>query len=84
MKFLVSSNLNILNHGNELAFVVCNWREVIDVTLGTKKIVNLVSNWHVSDEPSLSDHKYICFQIGNISINQVMMNLRLFIFGPSH
>jgi hypothetical protein len=71
MEFLVSSNLNILNHGNEPTFVVCNRREVIDLTLGTNKIVNLVSNWHVSDEPSLSDYTYICFQISNISINQV-------------
>jgi splicing factor 45 len=37
MEFLVSSNLNILNHGNEPTFVVCNRREVIDLTLGTNK-----------------------------------------------
>jgi hypothetical protein len=71
IEFLVSSFLNILNHGNKPTFVVCNRRDVIDLTLGTNKIVNLVSNWHVSDEPSLSDHRFICFQIGNISINQV-------------
>jgi hypothetical protein len=57
MEFLVSSNLNIHNHGNEPTFVVCNRREVIDLTLGTNKIINLVSNWHLSDEPSLSDHR---------------------------
>jgi hypothetical protein len=42
MEFLVSSNPNILNHGNEPTFVVCNRREVIDLTPGTNKIVNLV------------------------------------------
>jgi hypothetical protein len=52
--------------------VVSNRKEVIDLTLGTKEIANVVSNWHVSDETSLSDHRYICFQIGNISINQVI------------
>jgi hypothetical protein len=67
MEFLVSSNLNILNQGNEPTFVVCNRKEVIDLTLGTNKIGNLVSNWHVSDEPSLSDRRHICFQIGNIT-----------------
>jgi hypothetical protein len=41
------------------------------MTLGTHKISTLVSNWHVSDEPSLSDHRYVCFQIGDITINQV-------------
>jgi hypothetical protein len=66
MEFLVSLNLNILNHGNEPTFVVCNRKVVIDLTLGTNKIVNLVSNWHVSEEQSLSDHSFICFQIGNI------------------
>jgi hypothetical protein len=71
MEYLVSSNLNVLNHGNDPTFVVSNRKEVIDLTLGTNKIANLVSNWHVSDETSLSDHRYICFQIGNILINQV-------------
>jgi phage FluMu protein gp41 len=55
----------------EPTFVVCNRREVIDLTLGTNKIVILLGNWHVSNEPSLSGRRYICFQIGNISINQV-------------
>jgi hypothetical protein len=71
VEFLMSSNLNILNHGNEHTFVVCNRKEVIDSTLGTNKIANLVSNWHIADEPSLSDHRYICFQIGYITVNQV-------------
>jgi hypothetical protein len=47
----VSSNLNILNHGNEPTFVVCNRKEVIEQTLGTNKISNLVSDLHVSGEP---------------------------------
>jgi hypothetical protein len=38
MEFLVSSNLNILNRGNEPTFVVHNRKEVIDPTLGTNKI----------------------------------------------
>jgi hypothetical protein len=71
MEFLVSLNLNILNRGNEPTLVVCNRREAIDLTLETNKTVNLVSNLHVSDKPSLSDYGYICFQIGNTSINQV-------------
>jgi hypothetical protein len=69
MEFRVSSNFNILNHGNEPAFVVHNRKEVIDLTLGTNKIGDLVSNWHVSDEPSLSDHRYIYFQIGTLTTN---------------
>jgi hypothetical protein len=74
MEFLVSSNLNIHNRGNEPTFVVRNRKEVIDLTLGTNKIGDLVSNWRVSDEPSLSDHRYICFQIGNITNNVTFRN----------
>jgi hypothetical protein len=71
MEFLASSKPNIFNHGNEPIFVVCNRKEVIDLTLGTNEVENLASNWHVSDETSLSDHRYICFQISNITVNQV-------------
>lgn len=28
-------------------------------------------NWYVSDYPTLSDHRYIPFQIGNVGINEV-------------
>jgi hypothetical protein len=45
--------------------------EIIDLTLGINEIGNLLSNWHVSDDPSLSDHRYICFQIGNIATTRV-------------
>jgi hypothetical protein len=71
VQFRVRSNLNIRNHGNESTFVVCNRKEVIDLTLGTNTTANLVSNRHVSDEPSFSDYRYICFQIGNITANQI-------------
>jgi hypothetical protein len=57
LEYLVSSHLNILNEGNNPNFVVHNMKMVIDSTLGTNKIESLVSNWHVSDEPSLSDQE---------------------------
>ncbi|PNF15260.1 hypothetical protein B7P43_G00966 [Cryptotermes secundus] len=66
-EFLVSSNLNILNLGNEPTFVVCNGK-VIDLTLWTNKIGNLTSYWQVSGKLSLSDHRHICFQISNIKL----------------
>jgi hypothetical protein len=58
MEFLVSSNLNVLNQSNVRTVVVRNRKEVIALALETNQIVNLVSNCHVSDEPSLSDHRY--------------------------
>ena len=67
----MSANLNILNKGNEPTFVVSNRQEVIDFTLGTHKVVDLVSDWHVSDEISLSDHRYILFQVSDIEISKI-------------
>jgi hypothetical protein len=52
--------------------VVHNRKEVIDLPLWTNKISNPVNNWHVSDEPSLLDLRYICFQIGNMVLNQTI------------
>jgi hypothetical protein len=75
MEYLVSSNLNILNQGNKPTFVV-NRKKVIDLTLGTSETGNLVSNWHVYDKPSLSDHRYIRSQTGKgkvkLSLYQAM------------
>jgi hypothetical protein len=51
--------------------VIHNRKEVINLTLGTNDIGNLLSNWHISDEPSLSDYRYVFFQIGNTAITRV-------------
>jgi hypothetical protein len=71
MEYLVSLNRNIRNQGNKPTFVVCDRKEVLDLTQGTNKIGNLVCNWHESDEPSLSDNRYIYFQRANIAISRV-------------
>jgi hypothetical protein len=65
----MSSNLNILHKGNEPTSVACNRKEVIDLALEANKIGNLVDIWHVPDEPSLLDHRYIGFQISNTAIS---------------
>jgi len=44
--------------------------EALDVTLGNPEACDLISSWHVSDSPSLSDHSLMNFNInlkGNIS-----------------
>jgi hypothetical protein len=38
MGFLVSLNMNILDHGNKPTFVFCKRKEVTDLKLGTNKI----------------------------------------------
>jgi hypothetical protein len=41
------------------------------LTLGTDKIGDLVTNWHVSDQISLSDHRYIVFQVGDLEVTRL-------------
>ena len=41
------------------------------MTLGTDKIGDLVTNWHVSDEISLSDHRHIVFQVGDLEVTRL-------------
>ena len=65
---MVSTYRNILNKGNEPTFVIRNRKEVIDLAVCTDKIGNLLTYWHVSDEISLSDHRYRIFQVGNLEV----------------
>ena len=50
--YVVSTNLNILNKGNETSFVITNRKDVIDLALGTDKKGDLLINWYVPDEIS--------------------------------
>jgi len=44
MTYLTGTKFNILNKGNERTFATSNMKKVIDLTLGTDKIGDLVSN----------------------------------------
>jgi len=65
---LFSTYLNILNKGNEPTLVIRNSEELIDLALCTDKMGDLVTNWHVSDKLSLSDHKYRIFQVCDLEV----------------
>jgi len=65
-----STNLNILNKVNEPTFVINNWKEVIQLTQGTDKMGDLMINWHVSGEISLSDNRYKVFQICDLEVTR--------------
>jgi len=67
---LSSTYLNILNKGNEPTFVIRNSKELIDLALCTDKMGELVTNWNVSDEISLSDHKYRIFQVYDLEVSR--------------
>jgi hypothetical protein len=63
LEFLNSTNLEILNQGNDPTF--CNNRrlEVTDITPGSLGLSKSIKGWEVSSEPSLSDHRHILFKL---------------------
>ena len=61
--YLATTTLSWANKGHKPTFVTRNRQEVLDVTFFSDEASGLIDDWHVSDEPSLSDHKYIKFQI---------------------
>lgn len=52
--------------GNEPTFVNSVRREVIDLSLGSSNVCKKITKWHVSSEPSLSDHRHIHFEISDV------------------
>lgn len=64
LEFLASTELEVLNRGNEPTFVTPRRQEVIDITLCSRGMVSEISGWKVAEEDTLSDHKYIEFCIG--------------------
>ena len=63
MEFLNSSNLEILNRGYEPTFFSGGRLEVIDITLGSLRLLESIIGWEGSSEPSLSDHRHILFPL---------------------
>jgi hypothetical protein len=55
-----------MNRGERPTFVTSNRQEVIDITIATLYAGNFVKNWHVTEEVSCSDHRYIRFTITGI------------------
>ncbi len=64
LDFLLANNLQIANVGNSHTFINRLRGEVIDITFCSQKVSDLIKGWHVSNEASLSDHRYIIFSIG--------------------
>ncbi|XP_032685218.1 uncharacterized protein LOC116850721 [Odontomachus brunneus] len=62
-EFVMDSKLIILNRGTEPTFMDCRRREVIDLTLCTRGVADLVKDWRVSNEPSGSDYRQLRFAL---------------------
>lgn len=66
-EFIISTKLSICNTGNTPTFIFPStsdyegWEEVLDITLVTEGDLK-VEGWRVSDDVSLSDHRWILFE----------------------
>lgn len=65
LDFLLSSDLFLMNKGCKPTFRNRHREQVIDITLASGRIHESIKNWHVSDELSLSDHSWICFDVSS-------------------
>lgn len=57
LEYLVSTDLEIPNRSNKPTFCTLVRREVLDLTICSRQIVDEVIAWRVSNELSLSDHR---------------------------
>lgn len=62
-EWIAANNLIVLNEGNTPTFVNRNYGSILDITLSTEKIRPFITGWKVLEEESLSDHKYIMFEV---------------------
>lgn len=64
-ELISTAGLFLLNRGNSHTFANRLRQEVIDLTLCSMEITNFIEKWHVSEEFSASDHRYIKFELRN-------------------
>ena len=64
--YIMANGPAIMIRGNRPTFVTSNRQEVIDVTIATLYTGNFIKDWHVTQEVSCSDHRYIHFTVTGI------------------
>jgi hypothetical protein len=64
--YIRANGLDTMNRGNRTNFVTSNRQEVIGITIVTLYVGNFVKDWHVTEEESCSDHRYIRFTVTGI------------------
>jgi len=65
LDFIIEKEVEICNRGNEPTYVFANGirEEVLDITICSKGLGDLVKNWKVWKIDSFSDHRYISFRL---------------------
>ena len=76
-EYITSENLKVANEGNTPTFSSANGETIIDVTITTSNIIDKIKDWQVLEEESLSDHRYITFQVtSETELKTPRINLR--------
>lgn len=63
LEYISTKNIDIINRGNEPTFITAVRKEVLDVTLASPCLHDVIKKWHVSPELSMSDHRHIRFDL---------------------
>lgn len=63
-EWISTKNLVVHNTGNKPTFVRGDTNSHIDVTMSTNTMAKQVRNWVVLEQESLTEHKYIYFEVG--------------------
>ena len=66
LEFIIKCYLEIMNIGNTPTFVTAARKEVLDITITSQNLARYIQKWQVSAEPSLSDHRFITFELESI------------------
>lgn len=73
LEFIAEQDMTIMNVGREATFTsAMGHSSIVDVTLAAANLAAHVSKWKVMEDESLSDHKYISFEVretGHITKN---------------
>jgi len=64
--YIMAKRLDIMDRGNKSTFVTSNRQEVTDITIATVYVGNCTKDWHVTEEVSCSDHRFIRFTVTGI------------------
>lgn len=56
-------DLFLANKGSQPTFAVGNRKSVIDISFGSRDIIERIKNWRVDPNESFSDHKFIYFEL---------------------
>lgn len=71
LEFLWKANLYTANRGGKPTFRNAIRQEVLDLTITSESIRNLILDWRVSNEESLSDHEHIIFMLADENPQQL-------------